>query len=276
MSSRSLLRATSLILVFLAAIYVGPAVLLYGLQDGMLFPAPSYSRATFDAKAPRRGARPVAIPAADGLSLYGWYTPSDGERLAIYFHGNASTPAEASRLREHYVPRGYAILAPTYRGYGPNEGLPSEAALIEDARAVWRYATEELGHVPAEIVLHGRSLGGGVATALAAEVRPRALVLECTFASVRDVAAERYPIYPIGWLLRHPFDSVARAPRVSVPTLVVHGDADRVVPIAHGRRLAQAFPNARYVEVAGEGHDGPLIVGGGEPLKAFLELLGGR
>jgi len=273
MSRRAVARLAAALLV-LAALYAAPAALLWALQEGMLFPAPAIPRALLDAEAARQGARPVSIQTADGLALYAWHTPADGDGLVIYFHGNASSPADASRLRPHLAPRGYAILAPTYRGYPPSEGRPSEAGLIEDARAVWRYAVEALGHDPSRIILHGRSLGGGVATALAAEVSPRALVLEGTFASVRDVAASRYPIYPVGALMRHPFDSVARAPQVRAPVLVVHGDADEIVPVAHGRRLAQAFPDARYVELPGLGHNAPLVLGGA--LDAWLEVIEGR
>lgn len=274
MPRRAAARLAAAALVGIAAIYAAPAALLWALQDGMLFPAPAIPRAALDAEAARRGANPVTIRTADGVALYAWHTPADGDGLVIYFHGNASSPVDASRLRPHLAPRGHAILAPTYRGYPPSEGRPSEAGLIEDARAVWRYAVEELGHDPSRIVLHGRSLGGGVATALAAEVSPRALVLEGTFASVSEVAASRYPMYPVGLLMRHPFDSLARAPRVRAPVLLVHGDADEVVPVAHGRRLAAAFPDARYIELPGLGHNAPLVLGGG--LDAWLEVIEGR
>ncbi len=257
----------------LAALYATPAAALWALQDAMLFPAPGVPRATLDTEAARHGARPVTLTTADGVELYAWYTPSTGDRLILYFHGNGSTPGEAARLRPLVAPHGYGLLAPTYRGYPPSGGVPSEAGLIEDARAAWSYATEELGFAPENIVLHGRSLGGGVATALATEVAPRARVLECTFASVRDVAAGRYPIYPVSWLIRHPFDSEARAPRVRAPTLVVHGDQDEVVPVAHGRRLARAFPDAAYVEVPGEGHGGALVRGEGAARVACIGLL---
>jgi fermentation-respiration switch protein FrsA (DUF1100 family) len=259
--------------VLAASLYVVPAALLWGMQDAVIFPAPRYTPMEFDERALQLGAKPLFIPTADGGSLYAWHTPSAGDRLVIYFHGNASTPAEGSMLRKPLLELGYGILAPTYRGYGPNQGRPSEAGLIEDARASWRYATKELGYAPGNIVLHGVSLGGGVATALASEVHPRALVLECTFSSVREVAAARYPIFPVGLLLRHPFDSVARAPNVHAPTLVVHGDQDNVVPVEHGRRLAGAFPDARYVEVPGMGHNVGLIVSGGEAFVAWTRLL---
>jgi pimeloyl-ACP methyl ester carboxylesterase len=46
--------------------------------------------------------------------------------------------------------------------------------------------------------------------------------------------------------------------RIEVPALVVHGDADLIVPVENGRRLAERLPNARYVELPGRGHNLPL------------------
>jgi pimeloyl-ACP methyl ester carboxylesterase len=43
--------------------------------------------------------------------------------------------------------------------------------------------------------------------------------------------------------------------RIDVPTLVVHGDADVIVPVENGRMLASRLPNARYVELPGRGHN---------------------
>jgi pimeloyl-ACP methyl ester carboxylesterase len=44
---------------------------------------------------------------------------------------------------------------------------------------------------------------------------------------------------------------------LTVPTLVIHGDADRLVPIEAGQATADAIPGARFEVVAGMGHDYP-------------------
>lgn len=270
---KPLLRTLTTLALGLPVLYALPAAALWFGQDMILFPAPGLSLDDLDAQAAAQGASPLWLVAQDGVDLYAWHFDNGGDRLIIYFHGNASSPAAASGLSQQVASLGYGLLAPSYRGYSPSQGSPSEQGLIEDAREIWRYATQDLGVDPSNIVLHGRSLGGGVAVALASEVQPRAVILECTFASVREVAQSRYPIYPVRLLLRHPFDSEARAPGVQAPVLLVHGDQDQVVPVEHGRRLAEAFPDATYIEVPGEGHGGRLLRGEGRARQAWLEML---
>ena len=127
---------------------------------------------------------------------------------------------------------------------------------------------------PEKVVLHGRSLGGAVATRLAEEVEPGGLVLESTFESMVAMARRQAPAYPVRSLLRHPFDTWSRAPGVSIPTLILHGDADSVVPVGHGRRLAHRFPVAHYVEVPGGHHNELLVLRDPAAKLAWLELLG--
>jgi 3-oxoadipate enol-lactonase len=46
--------------------------------------------------------------------------------------------------------------------------------------------------------------------------------------------------------------------RIDMPTLVLHGDADVIVPVENGRMLASRLPNVHYVELPGRGHNLPL------------------
>ena len=107
---------------------------------------------------------------------------------------------------------------------------------------------------PERVLIHGKSLGGGVAIGLAAEVHPGALVLESTFTSVRAIARRTLPIYPVGLLLRHPFDSDRIAPRITVPTLVLHSRGDAMIPFEAGRQVAAHIPGARFVPLQGNNH----------------------
>ena len=118
-----------------------------------------------------------------------------------------------------------------------------------DARAALDHAVVELGVPPEHLVLYGHSLGTGLAIELAAQLSdagtpPGLLVLDAPYTSIRDRAAAQYPFVPVRWLLRHPFDSMARVPRVGSPTLVIHGTADTVVPYEDGETLASALGEA--------------------------------
>ena len=58
------------------------------------------------------------------------------------------------------------------------------------------------------------------------------------------------------------FDSLAKAPHVAVPALLLHGTDDGVVPYAMGLKLATALPRARLITVQG-GHHNDLFLGEG-------------
>lgn len=225
---------------------------LYLLQDALLFPAPSTPRSAYDADAAALGIETFTVTTEDGLALYGWHARGSGERALVFFHGNGGGVSAVSWFREQLGPD-IDVLAVHYRGYPGSEGHPSEAGLERDARALWAYVTEQVGIPPEHIVVHGQSLGGGVALMLLQQEKPAALVLDSTFLAVDRIAAERFPLTPT-FLLTNPFRSELRAPNVQTPTLLMHGDADTLIPVSHGRRLAELLPRATYLEVPGGGH----------------------
>ncbi len=145
------------------------------------------------------------------------------------------------------------MLALSYRGYGGSSGTPTEEGLIADARAAYAYALERY---PAErIVLWGESLGSGVAIALGAEKPIARLVLDAPFTSAVDIAAAAYFFLPVRFLMKDQFRSDERIARVKAPVLILHGEADRIVPIVYGERLLAMIPgNKRLVRFPGGEH----------------------
>ncbi|WP_232420286.1 alpha/beta hydrolase [Nitrosococcus watsonii] len=89
-----------------------------------------------------------------------------------------------------------------YRGYGHSQGHPTEAGTYQDAQAAWHYLTQQRQILGKKIIIFGRSLGGAIASQLAAHTRPGALIVESAFTSIPDLAAEIYPFLPIRWLVR--------------------------------------------------------------------------
>ena len=241
-------------------------VVLWWLQEALIFPAPGgIDRSALDQTAAEVGAEPFALTADDGVPLYAWRRARPPTRstpcAVLYLHGNGETVAGSARLGQAVSRAGCDFSVVAWRGYPGSGGRPSEDGLRRDARALWDHVTGTAG-IPAErVVVHGRSLGGGVAVQLAAAVQPGAVVLESTFRSVRAIAAASYPWLPVNALLRHPFDSEAVAPRIERPTLVLHGTADHTIPVAHGRTLADVLPRARYREIPDVDHDQSLALG---------------
>ncbi len=205
----------------------------------------------------------LRIRSLDGTALAAWYIPGrpDG-RQVLLLHGNGGNISHYLRTLTVLHQLGHSVLALDYRGYGASAGTPSEAGLYQDAAAAFDYLVETRQVDPADIVIYGRSLGGAVATWLAAHRRPGALILESTFTRLADVGSYRYPWLPVRLLSRNSFDSVAQITHVRCPILVAHGGADTTVPQAFGRELARvAGARAEFLALPG-GHNDAFIQGG--------------
>lgn len=147
------------------------------------------------------------------------------------------------------------MLAFDYRGFGRNPGSPSESGLYADAETADRHLTRELG-VPSErVILAGRSLGSAVAVELATRVPSGGLLLFSAIDSVPATASRIYFWAPVSLLASQRFDSMAKAPRVTVPVVQVHATGDSMIPIDAARALFGKFPGRKVmVELAG-GHN---------------------
>ncbi len=249
-------------------------LLLWGGQEQILFPAPTIPAAVQAARAAAAGARVHHPTAADGARLVAWQVPAGGQRAVLYFHGNGESVATTGTMAAAVTARGWDFLTVSPRGYPGTSGAPRAGSLALDARAAWAWATTELGLAPDRIVLHGRSLGGGLVGHIIAENSPAGVIFESTFLSVRRLAQARFPLFPVGLLLRHPAPTEDHLAGLRAPTLVLHGARDRVIPVAHGRGLAAAVAGACYVEVADQGHNDGLL---GDPVAqaAWADFLDG-
>jgi len=261
-----------LLLLGLAAAYVAVAGLVWALQERLIF-LPPPPRAL---PPPPAGWRiePASLSMRDGTRLAGaWLLPPmPRPPLVIYFGGNAEDATlEVPTVEETYGER--AVLLVNYRGYGASEGRPGEAAMVEDAKEIFDAASRREDIDATRIAVHGRSLGSGVAVPLAAARPVRCVVLTSPFAAALDVAREVYPWLPVALLMRHPFDSARIAPGVKAPALILLGEADRVIPPHHARRLAQLWGGPVRLEAfAGFGHeDISLNPRYSHAIRAFLD-----
>lgn len=211
--------------------------------------------------------------AADGTPLAMWWVPPrDGRPVVIYFHGNGGNLAYRAPVFRDLVAEGHGLLALSYRGYAGSGGAPGEAGLVEDARAA-HAAVKELAPA-SDIVLFGESLGSGVAVRLAAEHPVSGLILNAPFTAIEDRAAEIFWFLPVRLLLADRFRSRDLIGRVNAPLLILHGEADTVIPIAHGRALfALANEPKLFAPFPGGGHDDLWERGGRETVLAFLARL---
>ncbi len=223
--------------------------------------------------------RPARVSTADGLELCFWAAePLPGWPTLVVFHGRAGNAADRAPLLVPFAEVGYGVVLAEYRGYGGNPGAPSEAGFLLDARAHLDSVAAAWGETAP--VVCGESIGSGVAVMVAAERPVRALVLDAPYTSVADLAAAMYRWLPARRLLRHHFDSLSRLPAVRAPLLVLHGEADDMIPPEHGRRVAAAAGGrAEFVLLPGAGH--PALMDdpagrGTEAVRRFLADLAAR
>jgi uncharacterized protein len=257
--SQQSIRRMITTLAAIAAAYVFVVGILYAFQRNLLFLPTSHVGSP--AAVGAGDMREVTLATADGLALRSWYKPAqDGRPTMIYFHGNGGNiSARAKRVRP-YLNAGLGVLLVGYRGYGGNDGTPSEEGFYEDARAAMRFI-EDQGVPPDRVVLYGESLGSAVAIHLAAEQavqnRPLAAVIgEGAPSSVADVAARRYPFAPVRTLIKDRFDSRAKVGGINAPLLLIHGEDDIVVPQRFGRALFEAAAEPKHAQwIDGAGHN---------------------
>ena len=222
--------------------------------------------------AEREDVTEIHFEADDGVKLYGWVLGSKtASRHIVAFTGNGDCVGSVAGLyTKHAAALDAQILLFDYRGYANSEGRPSEAGLYADARGAYRYAITELGWIPSEIILWGRSLGAAPAIKLAVDLladdrpasladgrTPRALIFEAPFTSIQDMARFAMPI--LGkpeWLVFEFYDNLARAPKLALPVFHYQGTSDEVIPFGQGERLFAALPGPKeHMTLTGVGHN---------------------
>ena len=215
----------------------------------------------------------VELESEDGVKLHAWWLPVRGAvRTALFLHGNAGNVSYWVEAATAFRDVGWNTLLVDYRGYGRSEGRPSEEGTYLDARAAWMHLVRARGLDPLQVVVVGRSLGGGVATWLTEHHPAAGLVLEATFTSIADVVAKAAPLPGIRRFVRLGYPSLERMPRLDLPLLVVHGRGDDLVPFEHGRALFDAAPGPkRFVELRG-GHNDAFTLSRGDYVAALAEF----
>jgi pimeloyl-ACP methyl ester carboxylesterase len=242
----------------IATVVIGVPLLAFLLQERLLFmPQPLSESALADFRTKFPKGQNVFAQAADGIKLHAWYVPpAPGAPLILYFGGNAE--AVSWMLEDTAAVPGAGWLLVDYRGYGASEGAPSEKALTADA-LVWydRFAPQEEAKLQAKkIVVFGRSLGSGVAVRLAAERKVDAVILVTPFDSMVEVGKRHYPFLPVSFLLRHRFDSISLAPKMTAPLLCMAASRDSIIPAEHAKLLFDAWGGPkRFVSLEEAGHN---------------------
>ncbi|MCX4240706.1 alpha/beta hydrolase [Paraliomyxa miuraensis] len=247
-------------LVALAALYAAICAAVFFLQEGMLFHPTTLDGTAPDAtgRESTASSQPLEIP-VDGAVLRGILVPGVGEGprpTVLYFGGNAERVRQRASDRGWVMALGWNLVLVSYRGYDDSTGSPSAAALLSDAVALHDAVAARPDVDSTHIVAWGNSLGSGIAARVARERELAGAVLSMPYARLSAIAGDVYWWLPVRLLFRHEIDTIADAPSITDPLLVVHGEQDTLIPPTHGRRLVDAWGGpARLELVSGAGHD---------------------
>ena len=255
------------ILLSLVLVYAGVAAWAWFYSDRIIFlpPAPGYQDTPEVLKVPtKNGEHIAAIYLVNPAATY----------TLLLSHGNGEDLGSMLPLLPGLGSLGFSIFAYDYRGYGRSEGSPSERHVYSDIDGAYDYLTGKLAVTPDTIVAYGRSLGAGAAVDLAARRTVGGVILESPFLTAFRVMT-RVPLFPFD-----KFRNVDKIGRVRCPLLILHGEADEIVPFWHGRALFEKAPGPKtFVAVPGAHHNDLMWVAGaryGQALRDFEASLRGR
>lgn len=253
------MRRVGSALAAVALIYIVVLLLAYALQDRLIY----FPTRSLDATPRVIGLayEDVWLTTEDGVRLHGWYVPLANARATVlHFHGNGGNISHRIERIAIFRELGLEVFLFDYRGYGRSNGRPSEYGMYRDARAAWDYLVRTRGLPSARVVLHGESLGGGVASWLAAQETPGALIIESSFTSAVDVGAEAYRWLPVRRLARHVYPTEKHLTHNRAPVLIVHSEQDEIIPYRHAQRLyAVAREPKRLATLRGDHNRGFLL-----------------
>jgi len=261
--------------LILTGLYFLFAILLYFFQSGLIF-HPTRELVMTPGEA-GMAFEDVALASADGAKLHAWWVPAAKESrgTVIFCHGNAGNISHRIDSIRIFRNLGLDTLIFDYRGYGKSAGSPSEAGIYADAEAAWKHVTETRKIGAERVLIFGRSLGGAVAAHLAANHKPRAVILESAFSSVPDMGRELYPWLP-RWLARYDFATAEYVTRVTSPLLSIHSPEDEIVPYALGRRVFDAATCEKtFLELSG-GHNEGFMTSGRTYTDGLAKFVGGH
>ena len=189
----------------------------------------------------------VKIKTDDNIELLAWYHDKDIDnyKTILFLHGNAGSLENRIHKINHFKEMEINFLIISWRGFSGNDGKPTEEGLYKDARSAVKWLLNK-GVKKENIVIYGESLGTGVATEISQNENFAGIILESPFTSMVAAGKSKYPIFPIGLLLKDKYESDKKIKNIKSPVLVMHGEADTIVPFWMGKKIYELANNPKY------------------------------
>jgi len=205
----------------------------------------------------------IHFRSVDNILLHGWFTPcTNSSKIILLLHGNTGNISDCISSLAIFAELGYNTFVFDYRGYGQSEGHPDELGTYHDAEAAWEWLLRERHYAPQDVIILGRSLGASISSWLASKHQAAAVVLESTFTSLPDIAAETHRLIPARLMTRFNYNTLNNVRKIHSPILIVHSRDDAVIPYHHGQRLFDSANEPRaFLDIDGDHAEGFLHSG---------------
>ena len=269
------MRTLVSILTIAVSVYLVLVLMFYVLQGRMVFLSNLPGR-TLTASPSDIGLdfEDVSLTTRDNEVLHGWYIPATNpDGVVLFFHGNAGNISHRLDSIEIFQELNLDVLIIDYRGYGQSSGSASEQGTYIDAQSAWDYLVNSRGIAPGKIVIFGRSLGGAVASWLAARTTPGAVILESCFTSGPDMGGRLYPFLPVRLITRLKYPVKEYVKLVSSPLLIIHSQQDEIIPFDMGQSIFEAAPEPKEMLVLSGDHNGGFLLNRHQYLAAIGKFL---
>jgi len=249
------------LIIGLAGIYALLCLLMFFFQkyliyfpDKTLFFTPNHINLVYEE---------THFKTSDDLSINGWLIPADSsEYVLIFCHGNAGNISHRLESIQIFNRLSLDVFIFDYRGFGKSEGQIDEEGTYLDALGAWDFLVAEKRYDPKKIIIFGRSLGSGIASWLAREKQPAALILESSFTSLPDLGAKLYPLFPVHFLSRYHYPTFDNLQYINCPKLFIHSKGDEIIPFSLGlENFKSASEPKMFLEIQGSHNDAFMVSG---------------
>ena len=232
------------ILILITAIYLIITLALYFFQRKLLYYPVVNNYSGDKLLVP---VEKVKITTKDNIELLAWYYDKGNEnyKTLLFLHGNAGSLENRIHKINHFKDMNMNFLLLSWRGFSGNKGQPTEKGIYEDARSAIQWLKEK-GHGTEDIVIYGESLGTGVAVEVAQNNNFAGVILESPFTSMVDAGKTKYPLFPVRLLLKDKYESDKKIQNIRSPILIMHGEADKIVPFSMGKKMYELANKPKY------------------------------
>ena len=188
----------------------------------------------------------ISVPSTDGITLKAWfYKNPQNKYTVLFFHGNAGGLGNRIYKLNELKNLNLNYLIISWRGFSGNKGNPTEQGLYSDARSALEWL-EKNNISKNKIILYGESLGTGVAVEVSQNQKFAGIILESPYTSIVDAAKIYYPYLPVDLILKDKYLSLKKIKNINSPILIMHGGADRIIPITMGKKLFDEVQSKKY------------------------------